>query len=210
MKRKEFSIITVSFLLLAVLLLSACAATDVIANYSVKSFENITKRLPAESCAYEDGEHSLTFDGQRFVWGTRIAMEIDVAGFIAAGLDTAELTGAFDISGTTLRLSLAGAETENPDGTEAFDKNIRDNRERLGFDGDMGHFGLSFGGEFAFEWAQYPDKNDKDAVFLLNPMPFIDAGLDPALLTDWIYTELEMMKDGDKYKAFMLVRFYNI
>ena len=39
------------------------------------------------------------------------------------------------------------------------------------------------------------DKNDKDIVFVLNPQPFIKAGVDPNKIDGWIYAKV-----GEDYK----------
>ncbi len=41
-----------------------------------------------------------------------------------------------------------------------------------------------------FEWAKDMQKNDKDIVFVLNPQPFIDAGVDPAKVHPCLFVNL--------------------
>jgi poly-D-alanine transfer protein DltD len=40
--------------------------------------------------------------------------------------------------------------------------------------------------------------NDKDIVFVLNPQPFIDAGVDPSALESWVFAKVETMDDSGK------------
>jgi hypothetical protein len=88
---------------------------------------------------------------------------------------------------------------------------MRGNRKALGFDAGMGHFGIALGGGFMFEFAQYMDKNDLDMVFVLNPAPFIGAGLDTEKLEKWRYAEIEMMDDrGGTFKEHKLVRIFDL
>jgi hypothetical protein len=181
----------------------------------------VTAALGEAQYSYADGEHSVASIGnkERFVWGKRVAVEIDLTDFIAAGLKPHMLMDGA-VNGDILTVELTGAAAvESADKFAAFEKNIRAGRSALGFDADMGHFGISFGGkdknnmsDLTFEWAQYPDKNDKDFVFLLNPMPFTEAGLKPEQLASggWLYAELEMMNGSAKYKSWMLVRAYDL
>ncbi|MDR3263672.1 MAG: hypothetical protein LBT30_05110 [Clostridiales bacterium] len=199
-------------LIITAVVLTACSVTDVIANYAVKSFKDLSAELGEARYQYDSGQHTLISPNgkEKFLWGERLAIEVDLSEFISAGLDVAKLTD-FDVNGNILAIELENAKTVTE--TEKFSalkKTVRTNRNALGFDEDMGHFGLSFGNEFAFEWAQHLDKNDKDMVFLLNPMPFIEAGLITEQLENWVYTKLKMMKDGKEYEAFMLVRFYDL
>ncbi|MDR3318972.1 MAG: hypothetical protein LBS99_05985 [Clostridiales bacterium] len=206
---KKLGVILIAAVTAAIMLIfTACGATDVIANYAVGSFEKLSDKIG--NAEYGDGKHTLTSPGgkEKFIWGGQIVMEIDLSELISAELDVAKLiAGGFNIDGNTLAVELQNAAAvTDPDGLAAFEKNMRGNRKALGFDVGMGHFGIAFGNEFAFEWAQYLDANDKDMVFLLNPAPFIEAGLKTDILEGWLYAELEMMKE----KAFMLVKAYDL
>ncbi|MDF2884909.1 MAG: hypothetical protein K0R54_5479, partial [Clostridiaceae bacterium] len=35
-------------------------------------------------------------------------------------------------------------------------------------------------------------------VFVVNPQPLIDAGVDPAKVTDWVFTKVPVMDENDK------------
>jgi len=49
-----------------------------------------------------------------------------------------------------------------------------------------------------FEWAKNLNTNDKDIVFVLNPEPFIMAGVDPNSIEGWTFTKVPV--DDDKGK----------
>ena len=41
-----------------------------------------------------------------------------------------------------------------------------------------------------FEWAKDIAKNDKDIIWVLNPEPFIAAGVDPGKIQGWIFAKV--------------------
>ncbi len=41
-------------------------------------------------------------------------------------------------------------------------------------------------------------KNDKDIVWVLNPEPFIAAGVDPAKIKGWAFAKVETKDDAGK------------
>jgi hypothetical protein len=41
-----------------------------------------------------------------------------------------------------------------------------------------------------FEWAKDMSTNDKDIVFVLNPEPFIKAGVDPNKIEGWAFAKV--------------------
>jgi hypothetical protein len=41
-------------------------------------------------------------------------------------------------------------------------------------------------------------KNDKDIVWVLNPEPFIAAGVDPGKIQGWVFAKVETKDDAGK------------
>jgi hypothetical protein len=54
----------------------------------------------------------------------------------------------------------------------------------------MDHYGINLGDGNLFEWAKNLNTNDKDIVFVLNPEPFIKAGVDPNRIEGWIFAKV--------------------
>ena len=86
---------------------------------------------------------------------------------------------------------------------QAYRQLIALNPAILGYHAPMDHFGLMFGGGNVFEWAQNLTTNlttggaqDKDAVFVLAPEPFLEAGVDPAAVSGWAYAQVPVMENG--------------
>jgi hypothetical protein len=49
---------------------------------------------------------------------------------------------------------------------------------------------VNLGGGNLFEWAKDMGTNDKDIVFVLNPEPFIAAGVDPGKIRGWDFAKV--------------------
>jgi hypothetical protein len=62
----------------------------------------------------------------------------------------------------------------------------------------MDHYGISLGNGNMFEWAKDMTTNDKDIVFVLNPDPFITAGLDPNRVEGWVYAKVTVDDENGK------------
>ena len=69
-------------------------------------------------------------------------------------------------------------------------------RDRVGYHEKLDHYGIALGDGNMVEWAKDMATNDKDLVFVLNPQPLIDAGLDPAKVAGWVFAKVEV-KDAN-------------
>jgi hypothetical protein len=49
-----------------------------------------------------------------------------------------------------------------------------------------------------FEWAKDMGTNDKDMVFVLNPEPFIAAGVDPGKIAGWAFAKVTVDDENGK------------
>lgn len=149
-------------------------------------------------------------------------IDLDAAPFLAAGLDASKLP-ASDSLGYRLedgRFMLHfdwGKETLKPatDGTTAptnatapatgivatFKQIIASYRERIGYHEKLDHYGFALGDGNMVEWAKDLATNDKDLVFVLNPEPLIQAGVDPAKVEGWVFAKVEVKDANGKYVA---------
>lgn len=71
-------------------------------------------------------------------------------------------------------------------------------RDRLKYHATLDHFGLDLSNGNMFEWAKKMDTNDKDIVFVLNPQPFIDAGVDVNNIKGWVFAKVPTMDSRGK------------
>jgi len=126
-------------------------------------------------------------------------LEFDAAPFIIAGLDPAKLPGNFYFIFSKERpLLIVGTKL----GTEQLQYNseatplasykqiVKLKRGSIGYHGQMDHYGINLGNGNMFEWAKNLKTNDKDIVFVLDPAPFIAAGLDPARIEGWAFAKV--------------------
>jgi hypothetical protein len=198
------------FFALSILAAVSCGKLDVVGTDSVKSFDKVLKRMP-QSVAPDamNGGWSLTAPdgGARFIWSKNYAesplhdvmIEFDAAPFIDAGFDPertpenfAENFAFYDgkiMVGTKLgqeRLRYQGEATP----LASYEQIVKLKRNNIGYHMAMDHYGVNLGDGNLFEWAKDMDANDKDIVFVLNPEPFIAAGVDPAGIKGWIFAKV--------------------
>jgi hypothetical protein len=203
-------------ILLTTILLAGCAATDVVATNAYKSFVSMIEALPtgiSQDTAFK-GWSITSPDGDIFSWSfdftltnqPDLIIDIDAEPFILAGLDITQLDNAlYAFDAVTNRIRYQAELGEDPlseagqtDGLKAFESIIKAYRSSIGYHDAMDHYGISLGDGHMLEWAKDLSTNDKDLVFILNPEPFIEAGVDPNLIEGWVYGEVEMMDEADK------------
>ncbi len=212
-----------------VLALSGCQSTDVVAKVSITSFESVLNALGDQVTADEmNGGWSLQSPGgERFVWSKDFSadkkpdlmMELDATPFLDAGLDPAKLnkeTYLFDSSSKILMVhSELGAEkfsyTGDPKPLDSFKQLVATHRDSIGYHEKLDHYGAAFGNGNMFEWAKDMAANDKDIVFVLNPQPLIDAGVDPSKVKEWVFAQVEVKNpQGQKELVDKFLKPYNL
>lgn len=209
MKRK----LLLSLVLIAsVITFSACKETDIIGKVSITSFEDVLNTIP-DSIEYDEnykGWALTSATGERFIWSNDFSLEnnpdamleFDAKPFIDAGLDMSKLPTKMVSEDKIVYVSEIGDEAftykDTPTPLDAFKQIVETNRDVIGYHAPLDHYGISLGDGNAFEWAKNLKMNDKDIVFVLNPQPFIDAGVDPEKIEGWVFAKVEMMEDNGK------------
>ena len=131
----------------------------------------------------------------------------DAAPFVAAGLDISKLPAADGIKyeledGKFMVHFELGADKFSPDAKRSieatFAELVKFQRPRIGYHEKLDHYGIKLGNGNMFEWAKDMSTNDKDIVFVLNPEPFIAAGIDPSKIEGWAFAKVEMKDDAGK------------
>lgn len=209
MKKK---IIFIIFLTATLLGLTACGKLDVIGDGSEASFEEVLKAMQARVAADDSfGGWSLQSpDGEaRFLWSrdfsktsTDAMLELDAQPFIDAGLDMTKLPADM-VSGDKI---VIGTDLGNENITyvgeasplDSYKKLVKHYRDNITYHTSLDHFGVSLGNGNMFEWAKDMKTNDKDIVFVLNPQPFLDAGVNPDALETWVFAKVETMDESGK------------
>jgi hypothetical protein len=136
------------------------------------------------------GDEARPTPSARFLWAGISAqdsdydawLEFDAKPFIDAGLDVSRLSGG-TVEGDLLRLGTTfGNENRTgnaaADPLSAYEQIVNNSRQSIKYHADLDHYGVDLSGGNLFEWAKDTSANDKDIVFVLNPQPFLDAGVD--------------------------------
>ncbi|MDR1869399.1 MAG: hypothetical protein LBQ82_05400 [Treponema sp.] len=186
----------------------SCDKLDTVGNYSIRSFSELLSNAPqlVSEDAVNGGWSFAAPDGSaRFIWSGNFAasplfdvmIETDAIPFIAAGLDPAQLPDNFYFDSKS-NLLVVGTKL----GTEQLQYNgevtplasyrqiVKLKRGSIGYHGAMDHYGINLGDGNLFEWAKDLNTNDKDIVFVLNPEPFIRAGVDPDRIEGWTFARV--------------------
>ena len=213
--------------LAAALFFSGCAELDVVAREAGGSFEALLKALPP-AAVNRAGSLWLVQSpgGEVFAWssdfsarGPDLLLQIPGDPFLAAGLDPSKLPADSigwvpDSREISISVEIGGEQlssrsAENP--AIVFREIIEKHRARFGYHAALDHFNVSLGRGNLVEWAKQLSKNDKDLVFVLDPAPFLAAGLDPKRLQGWALAQIEVMDEkGAKIKLDKLLRAYDL
>ncbi len=214
--------------LAAAVFFAGCAATDVVAKKAVESFTTVAA-ASASRISFADGtwtlaspegdEFRLSVDYTRLGAGD-VEFSFDAAPFVAAGLDVAKLPAEGDVAYAeregrlALRFEL-GSQALSMGAVESMEaalaELVKAKRDRIGYHAALDHYGIKVGGGHMFEWANDLEKNEADIVWVLDPVPFVAAGLDPAKVEEWVFASVEMMNDkGKKEKVDRLLKPFDL
>jgi hypothetical protein len=191
--------------------LTACAQTDVVGKVSITSFDAVLKLSDVKTDEMYGG-WSLTAPDKtaRFIWSSDfkasaphdVMMEVDAKPFIDAGLNTAKLPAGMFIDGKIMvGQSLGDASFPASARTTAlasYEQLVKLKRETVGYHETLDHYGVDLGNGNKFEWAKDLGTNDKDIVFVLDPQMFIDAGVNPAKVSGWVFAKVDMKDTSGK------------
>ena len=184
------------------IMISTDPKLDVVANYAVKSFEDLGGRIGLSDCdkplynVYSPGGTEV------FSYGESVRLTADVGWFIAAGFDPDKFGGdaaVEDSHFTFISSHVRGvdvADDHNIFGT--FENVLRSNRNALEYHTDHDLFELHLGDGNTFRWAKDWRTNTRGMTFVLNPESLIEAGLDTENLEGWTYANINMMHGPER------------
>jgi hypothetical protein len=213
---------------LAVVALAAtgCAQTDVVAKFANQSFK-ATIEASKDYAAYikeeeawalaspagdgvlfsTDFSRNSTSGGMADMDKPDVEFVFDATPFIAAGLDISRLPMEdgikYEFEDGTFMYHFELGDDKFPATAAAsfeatFAEIVKTQRSRIGYHAALDHYGIALGNGNMFEWAKDLTKNDKDIVWVLNPEPFIQAGVDPAKISGWVFAKVETMDSAGK------------
>lgn len=196
---------------ISLLTFTACAQTDVIAKVSITSFDTVLKVSNVTTDEMYGGWSLNAPDNTaRFIFSSDfktsaphdVMIETDAQPFIDAGLDTSKLPAGVFVDDKIMVGQELG-DTAFPDSAKAtalasYQELIKLDRKVLGYHEKLDHYGIDLGNGNKFEWAKDLSTNDKDIVFVLDPQMLIDAGVDPAKVTGWVFAKVEIKDAAGK------------
>ncbi len=226
MKNVRYGFVAIAAIVLA-MAVSGCAATDVVGKVAKTSFKAVldaskdTVSFSKEdeswvlrSAAGDEVLFSTDFSRNAASGGGMADMDkpdvefaFDAAPFLAAGLDLAKLPAVdgikYEIENGRFMLHFElGSDKFPADAAKSFEATfaeiVKTQRSRIVYHEKLDHYGIKLGDGNMFEWAKDMSKNDKDIVWVLNPAPFIAAGVDPAKVEGWVYAKVETKDDAGK------------
>jgi hypothetical protein len=205
---------------------AGCSGTDVVAKFAEDSFKALADvsgdrvkwseedqawvlSSPAgdEVAFSSDFARNASQGGMADMERPDVEFSFDAAPFVAAGLDIAKLPKAEGIKyeldeGRFMLHFELGQDKFASDAKKSlaatFAEIVRTQRPRIGYHEKLDHYGLKLGNGNMLEWAKDMAKNDKDLVFVLDPGPFIAAGVDPAKIGGWAFAKVETKDDSGK------------
>jgi hypothetical protein len=211
---KKNSLVGLGLVTLVLMMAVSCGDLDVVGKNSIASFDKVLKQTPQAIKPDEmNGGWSLAApDGQaRFIWSKNYAesplhdvmLEFDAAPFIAAGLDPEKLPESIAFyDGKIMVGTKLGEETLNYSGEvtplASYEQIVKLKRNAIGYHAALDHYGVNLSDGNLFEWAKDMNTNDKDIVFVLNPAPFLDAGVDPNRINGWLFTKVTVDDENGK------------
>jgi hypothetical protein len=194
MKTKLFTLFCAVLVLIVAV---SCGKLDVVGKDSARAFGEMLDTLPP-SGAGNDWHIAALDGGASFVWNReRAAVIVDTEPFAKAGADISQFTNVSD-GQLLIALNFQSAGREKTDPLADYQYIVDTARSRIGFHTALDHYNIDLGDGNMFEWAKNMSTNDKDIVFVLNPAPFIAAGVDPNKIDGWVFTKVPSMDANGK------------
>lgn len=230
MKRKMEKINIILAGVVTTLSLAACTSVskqlDVVGKESVTSFSAILQTMGEKVKPDEiNGGWSLPApdDTARFIWSKDysssplhdVMLEFDAQPFLDAGLDTSKLPENITFYEGMLMVGKKLGEDKLEYSGEAtalasYEQIVNLYRDTIGYHTALDHYGVNLGDGNMFEWAKDMSTNDKDIVFVLNPQPFIDAGVDPTAVEGWVFAKVPVEMGGKSSEVDKLLKPFNL
>ena len=201
-----------AIVIFAAILLSANPSLDVVANYALKSFETLGEAV--EISAYSGNTYAVYSPSraEQFQYGEIVQLTFDAAPFLAAGFDPASVKSAITVSDAYIIIPSENALgfMDTGSAVSTMEAVLRNNRQTLEFHMDHDLFELHLGGGHAFRWAKDWRTNTRGMTFVINPEPFVQAGLDPTAIEGWSLASITLDHGrGETVERLLKVYSYN-
>lgn len=199
---------------------------DVVGQASIISFGEILKLMP-DNVLSDDKNFAWDLvspdKSVRFIWSKDysksvlfdVMLEFDAQPFIDAGLDIDKLPKGFAFyDGKIVIGQKLGNDEFKYKGEvtplSSYEQIVNLYRDIIGYHSSLDHYGITIGNGNLFEWAKDVNTNDKDIVFVLNPEPFISAGVNPNRLRGWVFAKVLVDIDGKAVEVDKFLKPFNL
>ncbi len=205
--RKSAAGVAVLTILLSLAFLAGCSSLDVVANVSIKSFSALVESsqvapdLSQKAWVLTAADGSSQFVLSQDFSGTSrdLAILVDAQPFLDAGLQPEKLwSGTVEDGQLIFSRDLSDQSSdESSQGSilKAYQLLLKNHRDSLGYHQALDHYGLDIGNGTKFEWAKDLSTNDKDLVFVLDPIGLKEAGTDVTKIEGWLLATVEVMDE---------------
>jgi hypothetical protein len=187
---KKLAIIALAIMVTA---LAACSKLDVVGTDAARAFGEIPYGNSADGRIEISVNNSAVLEMTFAGYGAedKISMQFDAEPFITAGLSREYQQENFT-NGNSFQFSIVYTSNvpKEADSSAVLSDFMKNNRDAIGYHTALDHYNIDFGNGNMFEWAKDMSTNDKDIVFVLNPEPFINAGVDPNKIEDWTFAKV--------------------
>ena len=164
-----------------------------------------------------------------------VMLELDAKPFLDAGLDPEKLPENYVFYESTMmggasainadKMLMVGTKLGNdspsysgaPTALTAYQQIVYKYRDSINYHTALDHYGVKLGDGNMFEWAKDLSVNsatnenqDKDIVFVLNPEPLIAAGVDPAKVKGWVYTQVPVEENGKTTEVWKFLKPFDL
>ena len=210
---------------LASFMLAGCQDLDIIGNSSVVAFDALINSSPSVAADDVNGGWKLTMpdDSTSFFWSSDfskskvhdVAIIFDPEPFINAGLDITKLPADMVLGDALITGNNYTDEAPVYKGEitpiASYEQILLLKPEMIGYHDTAHHYMLHFGNGNMIMFARDIDTNEKGIVFMLNPEPFINSGVDINNVEGWDYGSYETMTtDGKKIMVERFVKSFDL
>ncbi len=199
---KKIFTVALAFALVAVIL-TGCAAADVILKYSPSSLDKIVEKFPNLVTDNTEVDHYyyLSVDGETILKVSHnyaetgaedLVIQTPLQPFIDAGLDPAKLGAGYRTDDTSLYLVADFGEGSGDQMgiSSALFEGVKTDRSILTYHTALDHYGIKLPAG-KFEWAKDESTNDKDIVFVIAAQPLADLGVDVKNIDGWVFKTMQ-------------------
>ncbi|MFP3154327.1 hypothetical protein LQZ18_07845 [Lachnospiraceae bacterium ZAX-1] len=220
---------------IAMFSLSACSFSpfDAVAKDSTTTFKEVLE-LISDRVEYEEEDAGWVLtapdDSVRFVWSEDysktplydIMFELNTRSFLDAGLVISKMPRGYVFYENKLMIGKKlGSDELKYSGEitplDAYEQIVKHHRHVIGYHTALDHYNVDLGNGNFFEWAkdfsintETKENQDQDIVFVLNPEPFIEAGVDPQKVEGWTYMTVTVDVDGKPTEVYKFLKPFDL